>query len=96
MEESLGKAFLRDVLLLEGVTPTEIRASVGRDLAEYERQARAGEPEKRMKDKAAQACRALCRSAVVEEMVGQIGSTAEHLKLVLSVIDEPSRYPVKD
>ena len=49
-----------------------------------------------MKDKAAQACRALCRSAVVEEMVGQIGSTAEHLKLVLSVIDEPSRYPVKD
>ena len=36
MDESLGSAFLRgDVLPLEGHTPNEIRATLGRALAEY-------------------------------------------------------------
>jgi hypothetical protein len=41
-----------------------------------------------MKDKAAHACHALCRAGVVEEMQRRRGTpTAEHLKVVLSIID---------
>jgi hypothetical protein len=41
-----------------------------------------------MKDRAAQACRTLCRARVAEEMRRRKGtSTAEHLKVVLSIID---------
>jgi hypothetical protein len=46
-----------------------------------------------MKDKAAHACHALCRARVLEEMRLRKGTTtAEHLNLVLSVIDGP-RFP---
>jgi hypothetical protein len=41
-----------------------------------------------MKDKAAHACRALCRAGVVAEMHQRRGTRiAEHLKLVLRIID---------
>jgi hypothetical protein len=41
-----------------------------------------------MKDKAAHACRALCRARVVAEMHQRRGTRiAEHLKLVLRIID---------
>jgi hypothetical protein len=51
------------------------------------------EVNKRMKEKAAHACHALCRARVVEEKRLRKGTTtAEHLKLVLSVIDGP-RFP---
>jgi hypothetical protein len=41
-----------------------------------------------MRDKAAHACRALCRARVVAEMYQRRGTRlAEHLKLVLSIID---------
>jgi hypothetical protein len=54
---------------------------------------RAQEVNKRMKEKAAHACHALCRARVVEEMGLRRGTTtAEHLKLVLSVIEGP-RFP---
>jgi hypothetical protein len=58
-------------------------------LADCEQLFRAQEVNKRMKDKAAHACHALFRASLVEEMRLRKGTpTAEHLKLVLSVIDE--------
>jgi hypothetical protein len=43
---------------------------------------------KRMKDKTAHACRALCRARVAEELQHRRGTRiGEHLKLVLSIID---------
>ena len=49
---------------------------------------RAQETNKRMRDKAADACRALCRARIVEEMQRRKRTPiAEHLRLVLSVID---------
>ena len=54
---------------------------------------RAQEVNKRMKDKAAHACHALFRARLVEEMRLRKGtSTAEYLKVVLSIIDGP-RFP---
>jgi hypothetical protein len=45
------------------------------------------------KEKAAHACDALCRARVVEEIRLRKGTpTAEHLKLVLNIIDGP-RFP---
>ena len=65
-------------------------------LADYEQIFRAQEVNKRMKDKAAHACHALCRARVVEEIKRRNGTpTADHLKLVLSIIDGP-RFPLKD
>ena len=65
-------------------------------LADYEQIFRAQEVNKRMKDKAAHACHALCRTPVLEEIQRRKETrTAEHLKLVLSVIDGP-RFPLKD
>ena len=46
-------------------------------------------PDRRRKDEAVRRCRELCRDRVVEEIKRRKGtSTAKHLKLVLSVIDE--------
>ena len=83
--------FLDDVLALEDEDdPSVIREGVRRHLAVYEKQFRDAEPNKRMKDTAVQVCRRLCRARVVEEIPRHKGtSTAEHLKLVLSVIDSP-------
>ena len=84
------EAFLGDVLALEGEAANAIREGVRGALADYEQQFRAQEVNKRMKDKAAHACHALCRARVVEEMRLRKGTlTAEHLKIVLSVIDGP-------
>ena len=82
--------FLDDVLALEDENdPSVIREGVRRRLAVYEKQFRDAEPNKRMKDTAVQVCRRLCRARVVEEIPRHKGtSTAEHLKLVLSVIDK--------
>ena len=59
-------------------------------LASCEALFRVREPKKRMKDKAAHACRALCRARVAEELQRRRGTRiGEHLKLVLSIIDRP-------
>ena len=51
---------------------------------------RAQETNKRMRDQAARVCRALCRTRVVAEMHQRRGTRlAEHLKLVLTIIDRP-------
>ena len=90
------EAFLADVLALEGEEANAMREGVRGALADYEHLFRAQEANKRMKEKAAHACHALCRARVVEEIRLRKGTpTAEHLKLVLSVIDGP-RFPEKD
>jgi hypothetical protein len=84
------EAFLADVLALEGEDVNAIRQGVRVALADSEQIFRAQEVNKRMKEKAAHACHTLCRGHVVEEIRLRKGTpTAEHLKLVLSVIDGP-------
>jgi hypothetical protein len=90
------ESFLTDVLALAGEDPDAIRKGVGVALADCEAIFRAEEVNTRMRDRAAHACRVLCRARVVEEMQRLKGTrTAEHLRLVLSVIDGP-RFPFKD
>jgi hypothetical protein len=86
------ESFLADVLALAGENPDAIREGVRVALADCEAIFRARETNKRMKDKAAHACHALCRARVVEEMQQRRGTQiAEHLKLVLSIIDRQDR-----
>ena len=92
MDERI-ESFLVDVLALEGENENAIREGVRVALADCEQIFRAQEVNKRMKDKAAHACHALFRARLVEEMRLRKGtSTAEHLKVVLSIIDGP-RFP---
>ena len=89
------EAFLADVLALEGEELDAIRAGVRVALGDVETIFRAQEDNRRMKDKAAHACHALCRARVVEEIQRRRATTtAEHLKLVLSVIDKPTNFPL--
>jgi hypothetical protein len=81
------ESFLADVLALAGEEPDVVRDEVRVALGDYEAIFRAQE-NKRMRDNAALVCRALCRSRVVAEMHQRRGTQiAEHLKLVLSIID---------
>jgi hypothetical protein len=90
------EAFLADVLALEGEDANAIRQGVRVALADYAQQFRAQEVNTRMREKAAHACQALCRARVIEEIRLRKGmSTADHLKLVLNVIDGP-RFPSRD
>lgn len=95
MDERI-EAFLADMLALEDEDANATREGVRVALADYEQLFRAQEANKRMRAKAAHACHALCRARVVEEIRLRKGtSTAEHLKLVLSIIDG-LRFPEKD
>ena len=61
-------------------------------LADCEALFRVREPNKRMKDKAAHACHALCRARVAEQLQRSRGTRiGEYLKLVLSIIDRQER-----
>jgi hypothetical protein len=62
------ESFLTDVLALAGESPEAVREGVRVALADCEALFRVREPNKRMKDKAAHACRALCRARVTEEL----------------------------
>jgi hypothetical protein len=86
------ESFVADVLAFEGEEANAIREGVRGTLADYEQLFRAQEVNKRMKEKATHACHALCRARVVEEIRRRGTPTAEHLKLVLTVIDRP-RFP---
>ena len=87
------ESFLADVLTLESENTDAIRDGVHVALADCEQIFRAQEVHRRMKDKAAHACHALCRARVVEEIQRRKGTpSAEHLKFVLTVIDGP-RFP---
>jgi hypothetical protein len=84
------EAFLADILALEGEDANAIRQGVRVALADCEQIFRAQEANKRMREKAAHACHALCRARVAEEIRLRKGTpTAEHLKLALSAIDGP-------
>jgi hypothetical protein len=81
-------SFLTDVLALAGEDPEAAREGVRVALADCEAIFRVRENNKRMKDQAARVCRALCRTRVVAEMHQRRGTQlADHLKLVLSIID---------
>jgi len=56
------EAFLADILALEREEANTIRQGVRVALADYEQLFRAQEVNKRMKEKAAHACHALCRA----------------------------------
>ena len=89
MDERI-EAFLADVLALEGEDENAIREGVRVALADCEQIFKAQEVNRRMKDKAAHACHALCRARVLEEIRRRKGTpSANHLKLVLTVIDGP-------
>ena len=89
MDERI-ESFLADVLALEGENDNAIREGVRVALADCEQIFKAQEVNRRMKDKAAHACQALCRARVLEEIRRRKGTpSADHLKLVLSVIDGP-------
>jgi hypothetical protein len=82
------EAFLADVLALAGEEPDAIREGVRVALSDREAIFRAQQTNKRMRDNAVLVCRALCRSRVVAEMHQRRGTRiAEHLKLVLTIID---------
>ena len=86
------EALLADVLALEGEDPNVIREGHAVRLPTTS-DCSGQEVNKRMKDKAAHACHALFRARLVEEMRLRKGtSTAEHLKVVLSIFDGP-RFP---
>jgi hypothetical protein len=61
------ESFLTDVLALAGEDLEAIREGVRVALADCEEIFRAQEMQKRMKDKAAHACHALCRARVADE-----------------------------
>jgi hypothetical protein len=87
------EACLADLLALESEGANAIGQGVHGALADCEQIFRAQEIGKRMREKAAHACRALCRARVSEEIRLRKGTpTAEQLKLVLGVIDGP-RFP---
>jgi hypothetical protein len=93
MDERI-EAFLADVLALEGESPEAIREAVRAALADCEAVFRAQEDNRRMKEKAVHACHSLCRARVAEEMRRRKRTpTAEHLKLVLSIIEGPQFRP---
>jgi hypothetical protein len=89
------EVFLAGVLALEGEELDAIRAGVRVALGEAETIFRTREDNRRMKDKAAHACAALCRARVLEEIRRRKGTTtAEHLKLVLSIMNKPANFPL--
>ena len=82
------EAFLADVLALAGKDTNAVRAGVRDALADCEAIFQAQQTNKRMRDNAALVCRALCRTRVVAEMHQRRGTQiAEHLKLVLTILD---------
>ncbi len=82
------ESFLTDVLALAGEEPDAVREGARVALADCEALFRVREPNKRMSDKAALACRALCRARIAEELLRRRGTPiAEHLTVVLNVID---------
>jgi hypothetical protein len=90
------EAFLADVLALEGENDNAIRQGVRVALADCEQIFKAQEVNRRMKDKAAHACHALCRARILEEIRRRKGTpSADHLNLALSVIDGP-RFTAKN
>src|SRR5947209_19134638 len=85
------EAFLLDVLEDEGESSKLVRENTRRYLATYEEMFRHEEVYDHKKDEAAQRCRDWCRQRVLDELDQREGtSTADHLRIVLSVIERPA------
>ena len=90
------ESFLADVLALAGEELDVVRDEVRVALGDYAAIFWAQEPNKLMKDKAVRGCRVLCRDRVAEELEHRRGTPiAEHLKLVLTIIDRQVQPCVK-
>lgn len=90
------EAFFREVLALEGKNSDLVRQAVLVHLANHEKQVRKAEKTKRTRNQAAYAFEMECRARIVEAMRRYKGTlTAVHLKIALSVIDGPVRFPTK-
>ena len=74
MTDARIETFMTDVLALEGENPEAIREGVHIAVADCGEIYRAQEANRRMKDKAAHACHALCRARIVEEMQRRKGN----------------------
>jgi hypothetical protein len=86
------ESFLTDVLALAGEEPETVSQGVRRALGDCKAIFRAGQRYKHLRDQTALICRTLCRSRVVAEMHQRRGTRlAEHLKLVLAIIDRQMR-----
>jgi hypothetical protein len=68
MTDARIEAFLDDVLALEGESLGAMREGVQVAVVDCEQIFKAQEVNRRMKDKAAHACHALCRARIVEEI----------------------------
>ena len=78
------ESFLTDVFALMGEEPEAVREGVRRALGDCEAIFRAGQRYKHMRDQTA----LISRARVVAEMNQRRGTrSAEHLKLVLTIID---------
>jgi hypothetical protein len=79
-----------DVLEDEGKGSNVVRANTRCYLALYIEMFRAREAEDYKKNLAAQRCRDWCRQRVLEELDHREGTpTADHLRIVLSAMEEP-------
>jgi hypothetical protein len=84
------EAFMVNVLALKGEDASAIHEGVCGPPTSCAQLFAAAEVNRRMKDKAAHACRSLCHARLVEKMrLRQATPRAEQLKLVLSVIGGP-------
>ena len=82
------ESFLGDVLALASENPDAVRDGVRVALADCEEIFRAQEKNKRMRTRRLTPAAPLCRARVAEELQQRRGTQiAEHLKLVLTIID---------
>jgi hypothetical protein len=72
---------------LVGEEPDAVRKGVRVALADCEALFWVREPNKRMRDQAGRLSRSPCRTRVVAEMLQRGTPIAEHLKMILSIID---------
>jgi hypothetical protein len=95
MDERI-EAFLLDVLEDEGESSNLVRENTRRYIATYEEMFRDEEVYDHKKDEAARRCRDWCRQRVLDELDQREGtSTADHLRMVLSVIEGDAPGPLR-
>ena len=95
MDERI-EAFLLDVLQDEGESSRLVCENTRRYLPTYEEIFRHEEVYGHKKDEAAKRCRDWCRQRVLDELDQREGtSTADHLRMVLSVIEGQATGPLR-
>jgi hypothetical protein len=88
------EAFVLSVLMDEGMESDVVRKNARRHLADCQRTFSDYAVDSK-KDAAVERCRQLCHDRLLEEIDRHVGaSTKRHLRVVLAVIDGPSRVPL--